>query len=45
MKLKIKADVPDAEIQELCDLGPRYSPVFDSVTNGLPVHVSAERLA
>ena len=45
MKLKIKADVPDAELQELCNLGPRFSPVFDSVTNGLPVHVSAERLA
>ena len=45
MKLKIKADVPDAELQELCELGPTYSPVYDSVTNGLPVHVSAERLA
>ena len=44
MKLKIKADVPDAELQELCNLGPRYSPVYDSVTNGLPVHVSAERM-
>ena len=44
MKLKIKADVPDAELQELCGLGPRYSPVYDSVTNGLPVHVSAERM-
>ena len=44
MKLKIKADVPEAELQELCDLGPKYSPVFDSVANGLPVHVSAERM-
>ena len=45
MKLKIKADVPDTELQELCALGPKFSPVFDSVVNGLPVHVSAERLA
>jgi len=44
MKLKIKADLPDAKLQELCDLGPRYSPVYDSVTNGLPIHVSAERM-
>jgi uncharacterized OsmC-like protein len=45
MKLKIKANVPEAQLQELCELGPKFSPVFDSVTNGLPVHVSAERLA
>ena len=45
MQLKIKADVPEAELQELCDLGPRFSPVYDSVTRGLPVHVSAQRLA
>jgi len=45
MKLRIKADVPEAELQELCDLGPKFSPVFDSVTKGLPVHVSAERMA
>ena len=45
MKLKIKADVPEAELQELAELGPKFSPVFDSVSNGLPVHVSAERMA
>ena len=45
MKLRIKADVPETQLQELCDLGPKFSPVFDSVTNGLPVHVSAERIA
>jgi uncharacterized OsmC-like protein len=44
MKLKIKANVPEAQLQELCELGPKFSPVFDSVTNGLPVHVSAERM-
>ena len=45
MKLRIKADLPETQLQELCDLGPKFSPVFDSVTNGLPVHVSAERIA
>ena len=44
MKLKIKADVPDAQLQELCDLGPRFSPVFDSLTKGVPVQVSGERM-
>ena len=45
MKLKIKADVPEARLKELCDLGPKFSPVFDSLTRGVPVQVSAERLA
>ena len=37
---RIKADVPDEQLEELCQLGPTYSPVFDSVTNGVPVEVS-----
>jgi uncharacterized OsmC-like protein len=44
MKFRIKADAPDEQIQELGRLGPRFSPVFDSVTNGVPVKVSAERM-
>jgi uncharacterized OsmC-like protein len=43
VKVRIKADVPDDELQALCDLGPRYSPVFDTLAKGLPVKVSAER--
>ena len=42
IKFRIKADAPDSLLQEICDLGPKYSPVYDSVTNGLPVKVSAE---
>jgi len=42
IKFRIKADVPDSLLQEICDLGPKYSPVYDCVTNGLPVKVSAE---
>ncbi len=44
IKLKVKANVSEKELQEICDLGPRFSPVFDSVTKGLPVHVAAERM-
>jgi uncharacterized OsmC-like protein len=44
VNFKIKADVPDAQLQMLAQLGPRYSPVFDSITSGVPVTVSAERM-
>ena len=44
VNFKIKADVPDAQLQTIVQLGTRFSPVFDSVTNGVPVSVSAERL-
>jgi len=45
MTFRIKADVPDAELQALCELGPAFSPVFDSISRGLPVKVVAESLA
>jgi len=44
MKIRIKADVPDTDLQELCDLGPKFSPVFDSLTRGVPVQVAGERM-
>jgi uncharacterized OsmC-like protein len=44
MKFRIKADVPDEQLQEICKLGQQYSPILDSVTNGVPVKVSAERM-
>jgi uncharacterized OsmC-like protein len=44
MHFRIDAEVPDKEFQALCDLGPQFSPVYDSLTRGLPVQVSAERL-
>jgi len=44
VNFKIKADVPDAQLQEIAQLGPRFSPVFDSVSNGVPVSFTAERL-
>jgi uncharacterized OsmC-like protein len=39
---KIDADVPEEELQALFELGTGHSPVFDSLTNGVPVNVTAE---
>ena len=44
IRFKIKADVPDAKLQELGQIGPARSPVFDSLTRGVPVSVTAERM-
>ena len=44
VNFKIKADVPDEKLQELGQLGPGHSPVFDSLTNGVPVSVTAQRM-
>jgi|SRR6185312_15060157 len=44
VNFKIKANVSDEKLQEVASLGPEYSPVFDSLTNGVPVSVTAERL-
>ena len=43
IKFRIKADVPDEQLEELCRLGPTYSPVFDSITRGVNVAVSLDR--
>jgi uncharacterized OsmC-like protein len=37
MHFKIDADVPEEQLEELVQLGPAYSPVFDSITKGVPV--------
>ena len=44
VNFKIKADVSDQQLQELVQLGPAFSPVFDSLTRGVPVTVRGERL-
>ena len=41
---KVKADVPDEQLQDIVQLGTGHSPVFDSITKGVPVTVKAERL-
>ena len=43
VNFKIKADVADEQLQEIVALGTGYSPVFDSLTRGVPVSVSAAR--
>jgi len=45
LKLRIKANVTDQQLQELGGLGPMFSPVYDSLRNGVPLAVSAERMA
>ena len=40
---KIDADVPEEQLEELVQLGPTYSPVFDGITKGVPVSVSLEK--
>jgi uncharacterized OsmC-like protein len=45
LKLRIKADVTDQELRDLASLGPKFSPVFDSIVNGVPISVSSERMA
>ncbi len=44
MNFRVKADVPQDKLDELVQMGPQFSPVFDSVTNGVPVTVTAERM-
>jgi uncharacterized OsmC-like protein len=41
---KIKADVPDEQLQELCGIAQQYSPIFDSIARGVPIKVAAERM-
>jgi len=37
---KIDADVPDEQLEELVQMGTKYSPVFDTISN--PVNVTAQ---
>jgi uncharacterized OsmC-like protein len=42
MHFKMDADVPEERLREVFELGTGHSPVFDSLTNGVPVIVTAE---
>jgi len=44
VRFKISADVPDEQLNEILQLGTGFSPVFDSLKNGVPIAVTAERL-
>ena len=39
---RVKADVSDDKVKELCELAQRRSPVFDIVTNKVPVSARVE---
>ena len=39
---KIDADVPDEELEELIQMGTKYSPVFDTITNSVTVTAQLE---
>ena len=43
IKFKIKADVPDEQLEEILQLGPKFSPVFDTITHSAPVEVSLDK--
>ena len=43
-KFRIKADVNDSQLEELAALGTKFSPVFDTLTKGTGVQVTAERM-
>ncbi len=40
---RIKADASEERLQELCELAQKRSPVFDMVTNSVPVTVALEK--
>ena len=42
MYVNIEADAPPEKLQEIVQLGPTYSPVFDTITRAVPVSVQLE---
>jgi uncharacterized OsmC-like protein len=43
MFVKIDADAPADKLEEIVNLGPTYSPVFDTITRAVPVKVQLDR--
>jgi uncharacterized OsmC-like protein len=44
MSMKVKTNANERQWAKLVKLGPTFSPVFDSVTKGVPVDITAERM-
>jgi len=44
LRLRIKANATDEQFRQLSELGPKFSPVFDSLSRGVPIAYSAERI-
>lgn len=43
MYVNIDADVPPDRLEEILELGPTFSPVFDTITRAVPVKVHLEK--
>jgi uncharacterized OsmC-like protein len=43
IRFKIKANLPDDQLEELCKLGATFSPVYNTLTKGVPVDVQVDR--
>jgi uncharacterized OsmC-like protein len=43
MRFRIQADAAPEKLEEVLRLGPTFSPVFDTVTRGVPVEVTLDR--
>jgi uncharacterized OsmC-like protein len=43
MRVRIDADAPPEKLEEIVQLGPTYSPVFDTFTRATPVSVKLEQ--
>jgi uncharacterized OsmC-like protein len=43
MYVNIDADAPPEKLEEIVQLGPTYSPVFDTITRAVPVSVQLEK--
>ncbi len=43
VKFKVKGDAPEEKLEELVQLAQKRSPVFDIVTNPVPVSVQVEK--
>jgi hypothetical protein len=41
--MRIKTNADDRQWAKLVKFGPTFSPVFESITNGVPVQLTAER--
>jgi uncharacterized OsmC-like protein len=43
MFVKIDADAPPEKLEEIVQLGPTYSPVYDTITRAVPVTVQLDQ--
>jgi uncharacterized OsmC-like protein len=44
ISMKVKADADERQWGLLKELGPTFSPVFDTVSNGAPIEIQTERI-